>query len=216
MSTEAHAQVHRTVEPRWLRFHGAWRGAAGSSRRSRAREVKTSVKFSADSSSAPWTGSTDKGPEREDRPRVRGEERHQRRGKGTVNPPARSTHHGNARARATWHPPRGRGFRFLARAAAIERNDEPAGRRVRASVPPSVVRFPVGRGSPAPGRTDCKSVVSVAGAWRRYRPWFDGRMLQAAAVLWIDWIASPGGGLDHVTLRSPFQNCKSAPRCLSP
>jgi hypothetical protein len=129
MSTEAHAQVHRTVEPRWLRFHGAWRGAAGSSRRSRAREVKTSVKFSADSSSAPWTGSTDKGPEREDRPRVRGEERHQRRGKGTVNPPARSTHHGNARARATWHPPRGRGFRFLARAAAVERNDEPAGRR---------------------------------------------------------------------------------------
>ena len=121
---------------------------------------------------------------------------------GEIDPPRK-----RARARATWHPPRGRGFRFLARAAAIERNDEPAGRRVRASVPPSVVRFPVGRGSPAPGRTDCKSVVSVAGAWRRYRPWFDGRMLQAAAVLWIDWIASPGGGLDlgpcHATVAVP-------------
>lgn len=154
--------------------------------------------------------------QREDRPRVRGEERHQRRGKGTVNPPARSTHHGNERARATWNPPRGRGFRFLARAAAIESNDEPAGRRVRASVPPSVVRFPVGRGSRAPGRTDCKSVVSVAGAWRRYRPWFDGRMLHAAAVLWIDWIASPGGGLDRVTRYGRRSRTASRPHAASP
>jgi hypothetical protein len=69
MSTEAHAQVHRTVELRWLR------GAAGSSRRSRAREVKTSVKFSADSSSAPWTGSTDKGQAREGKTGRESEER---------------------------------------------------------------------------------------------------------------------------------------------
>jgi hypothetical protein len=133
MSTEAHAQVHRTVEPRagsTSTGPGGWRGAAGSSRRSRAREVKTSVKFSADSSSAPWTGSTDKGQAREDRPesqrRGKASASRQRNGQpaGEIDPPRK-----RARARATWHPPRGRGFRFLARAAAVERNDEPAGRR---------------------------------------------------------------------------------------